>query len=108
MIRQNYFCTGSVLVAQYADLCYSYDRNRIGEELQSTVSLVFGDVGPVMRSDFEQIIKSFPDIIIGANTYELFGDVIARQLRYAAIRVNTSDFMGSGGGITDAPNVKCK
>ena len=60
MIRQNYFCTGSVLGVQYADLCYSLNRNRIGEELQSTVSLVFGDVVPVMSSDFEKITMIFP------------------------------------------------
>ncbi|KAH3791483.1 hypothetical protein DPMN_144969 [Dreissena polymorpha] len=84
-----------------------YDRNRIDAKIQSTVSLVFGDVVPVISSEFKQVIKSFPDVTIGVNMYELFGDVIARQLTHAAIRVNTSDFMG-GGGITNPPSVKCK
>ena len=95
------------MAAEYADLFFSYDRNRIGAEMQSTVSLVFDGVVPVMSSEFQQVIKSFPDVTIGVNTYELFGDVIARQLTHTAIRVNTSNFMG-GGGITNPPNVKCK
>lgn len=87
-------------------LYYSrYDA--FGNELYSTVSLLFDQKDPILNDEYTNAYKFFGNISFGGTTFDFIGAEIVHHLEYEAIKVNISDYIDKYITTTTAPTV-CK